>query len=343
VRAEVDEFRRQLELPPRERVDLGAIGLLIAFAYPDRIAQRRLGSGRYLLRNGRGAALDSADPLGREAFLAIATVDDRQPESHIFLAAPLTRQELDAHFAPQYVEERLVTWEECTQAVAAVRRTRLGAIVLDESPLRDAAPTEIAHVLAQALTDAGVAALPWSESARRLRERLAFLHHVDGSWPDVSDAALASSIDAWLAPRLLGLRRRADVAQLDLGAALLDLLTWQQRAQLDELAPTHYTAPSGSRLPIDYSEPAAPTLAVRLQEMFGLPETPRVGGGRVPLTLALLSPAHRPIQVTRDLAGFWRTSYFDVRRELRGRYPKHEWPEEPLRATPTSRAKRRGQ
>jgi ATP-dependent helicase HrpB len=164
---------------------------------------------------------------------------------------------------------------------------------------------------------------------------------VDPSWPDVSDAALASSIDAWLAPRIVGMRRTSEVARLDLGAALLDRLTWSQRAALDELAPTHYVAPSASRVPIDYSDPATPTLAVRLQEMFGLADTPRVAGGRVPLTLQLLSPAHRPLQVTRDLAGFWKTSYFDVKREMKGRYPKHEWPDDPLAAAPTDRAKRR--
>jgi ATP-dependent helicase HrpB len=148
-------------------------------------------------------------------------------------------------------------------------------------------------------------------------------------------------MDAWLAPRILGMRRREDLSRLDLAGALLERLTWEQRSALEELAPTHYIVPSGSRLPIDYSDPASPVLAVRLQEMFGLRETPRIAGGRVPLTLHLLSPAHRPLQVTRDLAGFWRTSYFDVRKDMRGRYPKHEWPEDPLAAVPTARAKRR--
>jgi ATP-dependent helicase HrpB len=342
VRAEAEQLSRQLDLAKSERIDTEAAGVLIAFAYPDRIAQRRgTMAGRYLMRNGRGATLDARDPLGTEEFLAVAAADDRQVEGRIFLAAPLERADVDEHFASQFIVERIVKWDDRAGSVFAVERTRLGAIVVNEAPLRDVDPTEIAHVLANALASAGVGALPWSAAARRLREQLAFLHTVDPGWPDVSDAALAASIDAWLAPRIIGMRRRDEVARLDLGSALLELLTWEQRAALDQLAPTHYVAPSGSRIPIDYSDPAAPVLAVRLQEMFGLADTPRIGNGRVPLTLHLLSPAHRPIQVTRDLAGFWRSSYFDVRRELRGRYPKHEWPEDPLNATPTARTKRR--
>jgi ATP-dependent helicase HrpB len=184
-------------------------------------------------------------------------------------------------------------------------------------------------------------ALRWSESAQRLRERLAFLHALDSSWPDVSDTALAAEMDSWLAPRLGGLRKRSDVEQLDPGTLLLEGLTWQQRRELDLLAPTHVTVPTGSRIPVDYADPHAPVLAVRLQELFGLAESPRIAGGRVVLTLHLLSPARRPVQVTRDLAGFWRSSYFEVRKELRGRYPKHAWPDDPLAATPTHRTKPR--
>jgi ATP-dependent helicase HrpB len=183
--------------------------------------------------------------------------------------------------------------------------------------------------------------LEWSDAARLLRQRVAFARSLDPGWPDLSDAALLASLEDWLLPRLHGLRRRSDLARLDVHALLLDQLGWERRRQLDTLAPTHVEVPSGSRLPIDYADPAAPVLAVRLQEMFGLAETPRVGGGRVPLTLHLLSPAHRPVQVTRDLAGFWCGSYFDVRREMKGRYPKHPWPDDPRAATPTRRAKPR--
>ena len=342
VHQEIAHLARQLGVERDAKLDPQAAGLLLAFAYPDRIGQRRTAArGRYLLRNGRGAFLDSSDPLANEPFLAMAAVDDRLPEGRVFLAASLSRAELDEYFGEHMLQERIVMWDDDSATVIARRQSRLGAIVLADEALRDVEPNEIASALIGALSSAGVAALPWSDRARRLRERLAFTHHLDASWPDVGDAALADSMEQWLAPRVLGMRRREDVATLDLAAALLDLLTWNQRSALDELAPTHYTVPSGSRVPIDYSDPAAPMLAVRLQEMFGLADTPRVGGGRVPLTLHLLSPAQRPIQVTRDLAGFWRTSYFDVRREMRGRYPKHDWPEEPLNATPTARAKRK--
>ena len=341
IRAEADHLARAMRVTRDALPDEEAAGLLVAFAYPDRIAQRRgAGRGRFVMRNGRGAALAVGDSLGDTEFLAVAAADERQPESRVFLAAPLSRALLEEQFPRQIAEERIVAWDAEAGRVTARRRARLGALVLADDLLRDVDPAEAAGALARALTAGGIDALPWSEGARRLRQRLAFLHQLDGSWPDVSDAALADSLDAWLAPRIVGMRSRDEVARLDLGAALLERLTWQQRAALDELAPTHLTVPSGSRVPIDYAEPAQPVLAVRLQEMFGCAETPRIAGGRVPLTLHLLSPAHRPLQVTRDLAGFWRTSYFDVRREMRGRYPKHDWPENPLAATPTARARK---
>jgi len=259
----------------------------------------------------------------------------------VFLAAPLTRDEIEEHFASQITVEDVVVWDEAAERVVAVQRRQLGAIVLTESTLRDPDPLRAAHAFTGALARAGLAALPWSEAASRLRQRLAFLHHVDRTWPDVGDEGLTVALRDWLAPRVMGMRSRQELAPLDLAAALLDLLTWEQRAALDDLAPTHVVVPSGSRLPIDYGDVGSPVLAVRLQEMFGLADTPRIARGRVALTLHLLSPAHRPVQVTRDLAGFWRTSYFDVKKDLRGRYPKHPWPDDPLTALPTSRAKPR--
>jgi ATP-dependent helicase HrpB len=185
--------------------------------------------------------------------------------------------------------------------------------------------------------------LPWSEAARRIRERVAFLRLRDTAWPDLSDAQLDRTLHEWLGPRLDGVRRRPDIARLDLASALLSLVPGELRARLDALAPTHIVVPTGSRIPVDYGEPGAPVLAVRLQELFGLADTPSVAGGAVPLTLHLLSPAGRPVQVTRDLAGFWKSSYFEVRKDLRGRYPRHAWPENPLEAEPTRRARRRGE
>ena len=175
----------------------------------------------------------------------------------------------------------------------------------------------------------------------RIRTRVAFVRLLDTAWPDFSEPALLATMDTWLRPHLSGRRRRVDIERLDLAMILLGLLTGEQRHRLDVLAPTHVVVPTGSRIPVDYSDPVAPSLSVRLQELFGLAQTPRVGGGTVPVTLQLLSPARRPVQVTRDLAGFWRTSYFDVRKDLRGRYPKHEWPEDPMSAVPTRGTRRR--
>jgi len=215
--------------------------------------------------------------------------------------------------------------------------------VMGEGLLRDPDPGLVAHAFREGLQRAGLDSIPWSDGFIRLRERLAFLRQVDPqSWPDVSGAALLERLEGWLAPHASRLRALADLDRIDFTALQLADLTWQQRQVLDVDAPTHMEVPTGSRLPIDYADPESPVLAVRLQEMFGLAETPRIAGGRVPLTLHLLSPARRPVQVTRDLGGFWRSSYHDVRKDLRGRYPKHPWPEDPLAAPPTRRAKPRG-
>ena len=344
ARVEAQHWRRTLRLAGSARSRDEHAGVLLALAYPDRVAQRRAGAGqRYLLRNGRGAVLGAGDPLAASPWLVAAELDDRRPESRVFLAAPVALEEIEARFGDQVQREELVEWDAAQRAVTARRLTRLGALVLGDAPVRDPDPERVARALLDAVRREGLGLLPWSDAARRLRERMAFLHAADPSWPDVSDAALVATLDDWLLPRIVGVRRLDDLARTDLADALLGLLGWEQRRALDELAPTHVTVPSGSRLPVDYGDPAAPVLAVRLQEMFGLAETPRIARGRVPLVLHLLSPAHRPVQVTRDLAGFWRTSYFDVRKDLRGRYPKHHWPEDPMEAEPTRRAKRKGE
>jgi ATP-dependent helicase HrpB len=343
VREQARAWRLQLGVADAEVVDEDAVGRLVALAYPDRVAQRRAGSGeRFLMRNGLGAVLDDAGALTGAAFLAVADLDGRVPQSRIFLGAPLTRAEVDELFGAQIVREESVEWDAAAGVVRAQVRERLGAIVLREVPVRDPDDEQVARVLLAAVARGDGVAVQWNGAALRLRERLAFLHRWDDAWPDVGDAALQDSMEAWLLPRLVGLRTRADVERLDPGAMLLDALTWEQRRALEVLAPTHVTVPTGSRVPVDYGDPQAPALAVRLQELFGLADTPRVAGGAVPLTLHLLSPARRPVQVTRDLAGFWRSSYFDVRKDLRGRYPKHEWPDDPLAASPTRRAKPRG-
>jgi ATP-dependent RNA helicase HrpB len=321
--------------------DAPSVGLLIALAYPDRIAQRRPGQRtRYLMRNGQGAALADAAAFGDAEYLVIPETDGRQPESRIYLAAPVERSEIEAQFGDQITTDDEYGWDERRGAVSARRVMRLGAIALSEGQIQEPDATRVAEVLARELRRRGVAELPWSDDAQSIRQRVACLRTIDASWPDLADEALTATADAWLAPLLVGARTVDAVRRLDLAGAIRARLTWEQRGSLDALAPTHITVPTGSRMAIDYASPEAPVLAVRLQEMFGLSETPRIAGGRLPLTLHLLSPARRPVQVTRDLAGFWRDSYFDVRKELRGRYPKHYWPDNPLEAEPTRRTRR---
>ena len=327
---------------PGQEGDAPSAAALLALAYPDRVGQRREGQrGRFTLRNGRGAALPHEQGLTAAAYIVAAELDDQRGESRILVAGALSLEEVELAFRDQIRTEREVGWDEATLSVVARERAMLGAIVLRERQLRDADPERMARALADAVLAQPEARLPWSDAARSIQRRVAFARTLDAAYPDLSDAALLARSNDWLLPRLVGMRRLEDLRRIDLAAVLLEELTWQQRSALDSLAPTHVTVPSGSRIPIDYSDPAAPVLAVRLQEMFGLADTPRVGGGRVPLTLHLLSPAHRPMQVTRDLAGFWKTTYFDVRKDLRGRYPKHHWPEDPLAAEPTARAKRK--
>ena len=328
VRDQARSWREALNVDDSSDVIEDDCGAALALAFPDRIAQRRAGAGeRYLLRNGLGASLGEGASLTGSPYLAVA--------------APLSRAELDRLASDQIMSEDVIEWNEADGLVTAVHRERLGAIVLREVPQRAASPEFIAEVLLDGIIAGRGPSLRWSDEAERTRSRLAFLHLRDPAWPDVSDTSLVVTAREWLLPHLVGLCRRDQVDGLDLAALLLARLSWKQRARIDELAPTHVEVPSGSRIRVDYSDPVAPVLAVRLQELFGMTMTPSIYDGAVPLTLHLLSPAYRPVQVTRDLAGFWRTSYFEVRKELRGRYPKHDWPDDPLRAAPTRRAKPR--
>jgi ATP-dependent helicase HrpB len=355
IRVESDRLRSALGGAPTPRSADGragstrsvapvSAGLLLAFAYPDRIGQLRAPrSGRFLLRNGNGAVLQGAQSLSDSAYIVAVELDGRRPESRIFLASAIELSDIERHFGDQLTREREIVWDPREHAVVARERERLGAIVLVERPVRDADPDAVSTALLEGVRREGIEALPWSNGARSLRQRLAFLHHVDASWPDVSDDALLETLGEWLAPHVRTARSLSDLARVDLAGALLSRLPWDRRTVLDDLAPTHIAVPSGSRIAVDYSDAAAPVLAVRLQEMFGLADTPRIARGAVPLTVHLLSPAQRSVQVTSDLAGFWRTSYFDVRKELRGRYPKHHWPDDPMTALPTRKVKRKGQ
>lgn len=342
VRALATEWCRRLEIPARgELGDADDAGLLLALAYPDRVAQRRETSGRFLLRNGRGATLPTSDPLAQVAWLVAAQADDVGRDGRILLAAVLDPTELIARAREQVTTVDVIRWDDTSRSVQARQRSMLGALVLHDKALASPDSGQVRAAFFEGLRRLGVAALPWRDGAEALRRRLAFAHTIDPSWPDYSDAALLDSLDRWLAPHLTNVRKFDDLARVDLGSALLDLLGWEQRRALDSVAPERIEVPSGSMIAVDYRDPAVPVLAVRLQEMFGLTTTPTVGNGRVPLMLHLLSPAGRPMQVTRDLASFWATGYFDVRKDLRGRYPKHHWPENPLEAPPVRGIKRR--
>lgn len=317
-----------------------SVGMLLAWAYPDRVAQRRDAPGRFLLRNGRGATLPLTDALAQAEWIVAAQIDDAGRDGRITLAAALDPKELLARAAEQIVTSDDIAWNDATRSVQARRRTMLGALALGDSAIPDVDPALIATALLDGIARLGVDALPWGEAATSLRQRFAFLHHHDATWPDVSDDALGATISDWLGSYVVGIRRLDDLSRVDLGAALRTLLTWEQRRQVDQLAPERIEVPTGSKIAVDYSDPAAPALAVRLQEVFGMNDTPRVGG-RVPVTMRLLSPGYKPVQVTRDLASFWTTGYFEVRKDLRGRYPKHHWPEDPLTAEAVRGPRRR--
>ncbi|HLY54400.1 MAG TPA: ATP-dependent helicase HrpB [Stellaceae bacterium] len=315
-------------------------GAVLALAYPDRVARRRGAAGRYLMSGGQGAALDPADPLAAEEALVVADLEAKPPDGRIRLAAPLVPAEIEAILPDRITEEVAVWYDPARRAVLARRQRRLGALVLAETAI-----TPDTAAVRQALIGAIRASgrPPWNEAAERLRARIAFLRARDGgesTLPDLSDEALLVSLEDWLGPALDGQRSLDTLDRLDMAGLILDRLGWDQRRGLDERAPTHWTVPSGQRHPIDYGG-EAPVLRVRLQEMFGTAETPAIDRGRARLVLHLLSPAHRPIQVTDDLGRFWAGSYKAVRADLRGRYPKHPWPEDPLAAEPTTRAKRR--
>jgi ATP-dependent helicase HrpB len=343
VREQATEWRRRVKAA-KDDGDRNAAGIVLAEAYPDRIAQRRAGgNGQFLLSNGRGAALPPGDPLAAEDYLAVADLDGDKREARIFLAAPLRLAQIEEAFADRLVRRDLIAWDARERAVVATRQIRLGALTLRQEAMADPPPETVTAALLDGIRQTGLSCLPWNREIESWRTRVAFLRQVQGpdaSWPDLSDTALLATLDDWLAPALDGLSRLSQLARIDLPGLLRARLDWQRQRALDALAPTHFVVPSGSRLPIDYGD-GQPTLAVRLQEMFGSATTPAVVDGKVPLRLHLLSPAGRPMQVTSDLAGFWTNSYAHVRGEMRGRYPKHPWPEDPRQAEPTSRAKRR--
>ncbi len=317
-------------------------GLLLAWAFPDRIARRRDAAGRYLMRNGRGAILDTSDPLAQAEWLVAAELQDDTTDAKIRLAAPVTREEVEAAFGAEFESRAVTSWDKRTEAVQAVNRVCLGAIMIKEGGQAKPDPSDILAALIEGIRQKGIDQLPWTKSSRALQARICFLHKAlpEATWPDLGDAELLANLEAWLSPFCDGVMRWSHVQALDLTSILLNRLDacGCSRRLLDELAPTHLAVPSGSRIQVQYDQDA-PYLAVRIQEVFGMTRTPKIAGGSVPVVMHLLSPAQRPVQVTRDLESFWATGYAYVRKDLRGRYPKHYWPEDPREATPTHRVR----
>jgi ATP-dependent helicase HrpB len=319
-----------------------SVAQMLALAYPDRLAQRT-GHGRFRLANGRGALLDEADPLASQNFLVAAQLDAGETQGRVRLAAAISEAEIRQLPDIDIKTISVVAWDKREQRVKSFVEERIGAVILDHRPLTDADPSAIVSAMLQGLTEMGLAVLPWSKQLRQWRLRVCWLGSQlnDSNWPDLSDGWLSGHLDEWLGPWLVGISSKEQLKRLDLSGILQARLDWQQQQRLEREAPSHLQVPSGSRVPLRYSSKAAPILAVRLQEMFGLADTPRICSGKVPVMLHLLSPAQRPMQITNDLAGFWERTYPEVKRELKGRYPKHYWPDDPMQALATARAKPR--
>jgi ATP-dependent helicase HrpB len=327
----------------QDRENLNWLGILLAFAYPDRIAQRQPGAAcRYLLANGRGASFSQHEPISSEDYLVLADLEDGTDWARVFLAAPIGLADLEMHCADQIRTVEFVAWDDDAKMVLARKQRQLGALVLKDQPWLNPDPDHVSAALMDGIRQIGITALSWTKDLLQWRARVEFLRRVGGThstWPDMSDRELLNRLEDWLLPFVVKLTRLYQIQRMDLAAPLQALLTRTQQKQLDDLAPSHVMVPSGSRIRVNYEEAELPVLSVRLQEMFGCEETPRIAGGKIPVMIHLLSPAGRPVQVTQDLRSFWRSSYVEVRKELRGRYPKHHWPEDPLSALPTRRTK----
>jgi len=341
VKQSARQWQQQLGIKSKA-VDPELTGVLLGHAYPDRIARRRPGKdNRYLLANGRGALFIEYEPLADEPQLVIADISAGEREAGIHIAAAIGIDQIEEYFADLIDTSASLRWVARENAVLAAQQRRLGALVLEEQPLNDPDPEQICAALIEGIRQTGIDCLPWSKKNRNWQQRAQFLHRIEtDQWPDVSDEQLLQTLEKWLAPFLSGMSRLSHLSRLDLQAALNSLLPWPQQRQLNEQAPLQIQVPSGSRIVIDYDNDP-PIMAVRLQEMFGATDTPVIASGKVKLLVHLLSPARRPLQVTQDLEGFWQGSYREVKKEMKGRYPKHYWPDDPLQTEPTHRAKPR--
>jgi ATP-dependent helicase HrpB len=321
-----------------------AAGSLLALAYPDRVAKLRAErGGAFLLANGRGAKLEQTSALSREEYLAVAEIAGAAQEGRILLAAKISEAEIAARFAVKVTQTEEAVFDPKARALRGRAARKYMSLVLSERPLKIEAGEDAAKALAQGIASLGIETLPFSATAQRWLERMRFLRAAEGEeWPDVSSEALRATIETWLAPFLAGKTSLSEISASDVSNALYALLQHDLSRRLESEAPDRFTAPTGSELAIDYSAEAGPTISVKVQELFGLSKHPSVAAGKIPLVLSLLSPAGRPIQVTRDLPAFWRGSWADVKKEMRGRYPRHVWPDDPASAAPTRRAKPRG-
>jgi ATP-dependent helicase HrpB len=331
-------------LDTRDKGSEPSTGSILSLAYPDRVAKnRRGGTGGFVLANGRGGQVDAASNLAREPFLVVAELTGAAASSRIVLAAAITLEEIEERFADKIEGRDAVTFDAGSASLRARRSRRLGSVVLAEQ-VKQVTPNEAtARILSDGIVGLGLDRLDWSKAALQFRTRVQSLRKAEGDeWPDVSDEELARTTAAWLEPLLADKTARSQISASELFDAVSNLVPWNLRRRLDAEAPTHFTAPTGTAVPIDYEAEQGPTVSIRVQELFGLTTHPSIAGGRVPLVIELLSPGHKAVQITRDLPGFWRGSYADVRSDLRGRYPRHPWPEDPTSAPPTRRAKPKG-
>ncbi len=337
-----NQLMRRLDRSKEPTLPPMSLAALLATAYPDRIAQCRGGDGvGYRLSSGRGVRLPEADQLVGSEYLVVAQMDAGRREGRIFLADRLTKDDIQESLSAHIRLCSSIEWDSSAESVAACQEERLGSLVLNRRRLKGPDAEQVKAAMLDGIRVMGLEALPWSDKAREWQARVCSLRlwQPDGNWPDLSDATLLQTLEQWLGPWLDGISMRDHLRRLDLGSILRNRLEWKQQKLVDELAPTHIQVPSGSRVKLQYQPGEEPVLAVRLQEMFGLMDTPSVCGGRVKLVLHLLSPARRPMQVTRDLRGFWDRTYAEVKKELKGRYPKHYWPDDPMQAQPTSRVR----
>lgn len=339
------QWQHRLKIPSSQTVQAEYAARLLLAAWPDRLAQRRGKSSNYLLSSGQGAQLHHEDPLASEEYLVTPLLggQDNQRNAQIFMACAIDKASIYDEMMELIEEKAITQWEQQGQRVLAVQQDCLGKLVLDQQNIPNPSQALISAAVISGIKQAGLKSLPWDKETTHLKQRLQFLaqfnEQLDEALPDFSDAGLLSSMDEWLTPFLNGITRLDQLKRLSLKDILLSRLSWNQQQKLDTEAPERWTVPSGSRIRISYQKTEEPSISARLQEMFGMLETPRIGFGRQPLTIELLSPAQRPVQITQDLNSFWKNTYHDVKKDLKGRYPKHYWPDDPMTAEPTRRVR----